>query len=315
LPNDHDRIDQKRIDLYDSHAHLISDDHARYPQSPVPYGPNRPTRFAGGGTAGRPGGMHGPNPINEKPTAEQMIAWMDEEGVVAAAAVQKARLYNTDNRYILDAADLFPERMRAIVVVDPTMADTPDKMRDYAKRDIIGVRFFGASVEDRGEWLNTPTALAAWTLANDLGLLVDIEAPVVGANALIPVVEEMAKRFPKLRIVMDHIFLPETTEPDYGIGPVFAGVAKCDNVSVKFTSINMDASREFGADPAKVLRRAVDFFGADKVMWGSDIGTSSGTYKEMVARAYDSTKLLTDDERRKVLHDTGRRILTGWSAS
>ena len=40
-----------RIDLYDSHAHLISDDHARYPQSPVPYGPNRPTRFAGGGVA------------------------------------------------------------------------------------------------------------------------------------------------------------------------------------------------------------------------------------------------------------------------
>jgi hypothetical protein len=33
----------------------------------------------------------------------------------------------------------------------------------------------------------------------------------------------------------------------------------------------------------------------------------------MVARAYDSARLLTDDERRKVLHDTGRRILTGWS--
>jgi predicted TIM-barrel fold metal-dependent hydrolase len=111
---------------------------------------------------------------------------------------------------------------------------------------------------------------------------------------------------------MDHIFLPETTEPNYGIGPVFAGVAQCPNVSVKWTSINMDCSREFGADPAKVLRRAVDFFGADKVMWGSDIGTSSGTYKEMVARAYESARLLTDDERRKVLHDTGRRVLEGW---
>jgi len=303
-----------RIPLYDSHAHLISDDHGRYPQSPVPYGPNRPTRFARGGVAGRPGGMHGPEPANEKPTAEQMIAWMAEEGVVAAAAVQKARLYNTDNRYILDAADRFPEQMRAIVVVDPTASDTPDRIRDYAKRDIIGVRFFGASVEDRGEWLNTPTALAAWTLADKLGLLIDIEAPVEGANALLPVVVDAAKRFSTLRIVMDHIFLPETTEPDYGIGAAFEGVAKCPNVSVKWTSINMDASREFGADPAKVLRRAVDFFGADKVMWGSDIGTSSGTYKEMVARAFESTSLLTDEERRKVLHDTGRRILTGWSA-
>jgi predicted TIM-barrel fold metal-dependent hydrolase len=304
--------DHDRIDLYDSHAHLISDDHARYPQSPVPYGPNRPTRFAGGGVAGRPGGQHGATPVNEKPTAEQLTQWMAEEGVVAAAAVQKARLYNTDNRYILDAADLFADRMRAIVVVDPNAPDTPDKMRDYAKRDIIGVRFFGAGVEDRSNWLNSPASLAAWTLANDLGLLVDIEAPVVNGTALLPAVEQAADRFPHLRIVLDHIFLPETTEPDYGIGAKFEGVAKHPNISVKFTSINMDASREFGADPAKVLRRAVDFFGADKVMWGSDIGTSSGTYKEMVARALEAAKLLTDVERRKFLHDTGRRVLTGW---
>jgi hypothetical protein len=50
-------------------------------------------------------------------------------------------------------------------------------------------------------------------------------------------------------------------------------------------------------------------------MWGSDIGTSSGTYKEMVERAIASTVLLTDEERRKVLHDTGRRIFAGWDGS
>jgi L-fuconolactonase len=47
-------------------------------------------------------------------------------------------------------------------------------------------------------------------------------------------------------------------------------------------------------------------------MLGSDIGTSSGTYKEMVARAYDAARLLNDVERRKFFHDTGRRVLTGW---
>ena len=60
--------------------------------------------------------------------------------------------------------------------------------------------------------------------------------------------------------------------------------------------------------PEEVLRRAVDFYGADKVMWGSDIGTSSGTYKEMVQRAKDAAALLAAAERRAVLHDTGRRI-------
>jgi L-fuconolactonase len=48
------------------------------------------------------------------------------------------------------------------------------------------------------------------------------------------------------------------------------------------------------------------------VMWGSDIGASSCTYQEMVTCAFDAAKLLNDGERRKVLHDTGRRVLTGW---
>jgi hypothetical protein len=47
-------------------------------------------------------------------------------------------------------------------------------------------------------------------------------------------------------------------------------------------------------------------------MWGSDIGTSSGTYKEMVQRAFDASATLNDAERRKVLHDTGRGVFTGW---
>jgi predicted TIM-barrel fold metal-dependent hydrolase len=75
----------------------------------------------------------------------------------------------------------------------------------------------------------------------------------------------------------------------------------------------MDVIREKGIAPEKVLRHAVDFFGADKIMWGSDIGTSSGTYKEMCARARASVALLTEEEARKVLHDTGRKVFGGWS--
>ncbi|MBX6319967.1 amidohydrolase family protein, partial [Pigmentiphaga sp.] len=57
-----------------------------------------------------------------------------------------------------------------------------------------------------------------------------------------------------------------------------------------------------------VLRRAVDMFGADHIMWGSDIGTSSGTYKEMVQRMIDASVLLTEEEKRAVWHDTGKRV-------
>lgn len=155
--------------------------------------------------------------------------------------------------------------------------------------------------------------MAAWELADELGLIVDIEAPPTNQNELIPLIETMAKRFPNMRVVLDHVFLPTVTDPDFGIGANFEGLAALDNVYVKWTSLNMDAIHLKNIAPEDVLRRTVDFFGADKVMWGSDIGTSSGTYKDMIQRARASARHLTADEQRKVMHDTGRRVFTNWA--
>ena len=297
--------------FYDAHAHLVSDDEVRYPRT-MPFRDVSSQSAFGPGEIGKPGGMHGPNPINVKPTAEQMHTWMSEENVVGIAAVQKGMIYGTDNSYIVDAAEAFPDEMRAVIIVDPQAPETPQMIRDYTKRGIAGIRFFGVGVQDKSLWLSSPVALAVWALAAELGLIVDIEAPAVGGQVLIPVIEAMADRFPDLRIVLDHIFLPVVTDPDFGIGAQFDGFAARENIFVKFTSLNMDVSRERGVAPEKVLRRAVEFFGADKVMWGSDIGTSSGTYREMIQRAIASTELLNQVERRKVLHDTGRRVFAGY---
>lgn len=310
---------ENRLPLYDSHAHLVSDDVERYPRNPIILGPRENVAGSynpfGPGTIGIPGGQHGPNPVNEKPTAEQMHAWMAQENVVGIAAVQKGMIYRTDNSYIVDAADIFPDLMRAVIIVDPQAPETPQMVRDLAKRGIVGIRFFGVGIKDKRTWLSSPESLEVWKLADQLDLVVDIEAPGVGGQILIPVIEEMADRFPTLQIVLDHVFMPIVTNPDFGIDSQFDGFAARKNISVKFTSLSMDVIREQGIAPEAVLRRAVDFYGADRVMWGSDIGTSSGTYKDMVERAIASTVLLNDDERRKVLHDTGRRIFAGWDGT
>lgn len=304
--------------LYDAHAHLVSDDHVRYPQNLLPMNmkgrlapPSRDNPF-GPGTVGIPGGMHGPNPVTEKPTAEQLHGWMQEENVVAIAAVQKGMIYRTDNSYIVDAADLFPNEMRAVIIIDPREEKTLQMIRDGAKRGIVGIRFFPINVTDKIAWLSSDESLKVWALADELSLIVDIEGPPTGGAELMPLIENMADRFPNMTIVLDHVFLPTVADPDFGIGANFNGFRDRKNIYVKYTCLNMDVIREQNISTADVLRRVVDFFGADKVMWGSDIGTSSGTYKEMVARAIESTSLLNDEERRKVLHDTGRRVFAGW---
>lgn len=311
---------QDRHRLYDSHAHLVSDDPVRYPRNPFRLEPRKDGQPAirfpfGPGTVGIPGGMHGPSPVNEKPSAERMHAWMAEENVVGIAAVQKGMIYGTDNSYIVDAAALFPDEMRAVVILDPSVPETPRIMRDLAERGAVSIRFFPVNVKDKAAWLTSSTALEVWALAAELGWVVDLEAPPYDAEDMIPVVESMADRFPAMPIVLDHLFMPVVADPDFGIGPQFDGFAARDNIYVKWTSLIMDVIREQGIAPEAVLRRTVDFYGADKVMWGSDIGTSSGTYAEMVERAVASTSLLDEEERRKVLHDTGRRIFAGWNGS
>ncbi len=62
----------------------------------------------GPGTVGQPGGLHGPHPVNEKPTAEQLRDWMAQLQVCGMAAVQKGMIYRTDNSYIVDSAERFP---------------------------------------------------------------------------------------------------------------------------------------------------------------------------------------------------------------
>ena len=303
------------IRLFDAHAHLVSDDQARYPRHPIelnrPGGSGTPSPF-GPGTIGIPGGMHGPHPTNEKPTAEQLHRWMCQQGVVAIAAVQKGMIYGTDNSYIVDAADLFPDRMRAIVILDPEEDKTLPEIRAGAERGIIGVRYFPIAIEDKLAWFSSAKSVEMWALCDELGLAVDIEGPTSDSEVLIPFIETMADRFPNAPIVLDHLFLPDVTAPDFGIGSQFDGFASRSNVYLKWTSLSMDVTRERGVSVEHVLRRAVDFYGADKIMWGSDIGTSSGRYDEMVRRGIESTSLLTDQERRSVLHDTGRRVLMKW---
>jgi predicted TIM-barrel fold metal-dependent hydrolase len=57
-----------------------------------------------------------------------------------------------------------------------------------------------------------------------------------------------------------------------------------------------------------VITHLVRTFGAHRIMWGSDIGQSKGTYPQMLGSADAAVAALADDERRQLLADTGRAV-------
>ncbi|MBL8385006.1 MAG: amidohydrolase [Burkholderiales bacterium] len=296
--------------LFDSHAHLVADDQVRYPRNPMQRAADAPYRPPG--VIGRPGGHHGPNPINEVPDAVRVLQWMREENVDGIVAVQKRMIYRYDNSYILDSSDKYPELFSAVVILDAEDAGTPGLVRQYAKdHGLAGVRLFGGRRSDGSmPWLDSPNALKTWEVAQELGLVMDLEVLAQGGGGpSIPAIIALARRHPAIRLVLDHLLEPEMEEGEhFGLDERYETLAGESNIFFKFTSINLDICREAGIPAERVLRRAVDLYGADRIMWGSDIGTSSGTYKDMVQRFLDSAALLSAAELRAVAHDTGKRV-------
>lgn len=296
--------------LFDSHAHLVADDQVRYPRNPMQRAKDAPYRHPG--VIGIPGGHHGPNPVNEVPDALRMLQWMKDENVDGIVAVQKRMIYRLDNSYILDSSDKYPDLFSAVVILDAEDDATPGLVRKYiANHGLAGVRLFGGRKPDGSmPWLNSPAALRTWDVAQESGLVMDLEVLSEGGGGpSVPAIIDLARKYPDIRLVLDHLLEPEMHEGDhFGLDERYQKLSGEKNIFFKFTSINLDICREENIPAEKVLRRAVDMFGADQVMWGSDIGTSSGTYKEMVQRFLDSAVLLSDAEKRAVYHDTGKRV-------
>lgn len=296
--------------LFDSHAHLVADDQVRYARNPMQRAADAPYRAPG--VIGKPGGHHGPKPINEVPDAQRMLQWMKEANVDGIVAVQKRMIYRYDNSYILDSSDKYPGLFSAVVILDAEDAGTPALVRQYARENgLAGVRLFGGRKPDGSmPWLNSPNALKTWDVAQELGLVMDLEVLSEGGGGpSIPAIIELTRKYPDIRLVLDHLLEPEMEEGEhFGLDHRYETLAGLKNIYFKFTSINLDICREAGIPADKVLRRAADMFGADHLMWGSDIGTSSGTYKDMVQRFLDAAVVLSPLELRAVAHDTGKQV-------
>jgi L-fuconolactonase len=288
----------KPISLYDTHSHFFSNDEVRYPLN----------------TTGSPEGAENLRArILARPsTPENILKLWGENGVEGGVGVQYNSAYKTDNSYTIDSSDAHPDKIAAVIILDARKAETPVKLRELvAQHGVTGLRLTGYPDKDGNyPWMDSPEARATWAEANRLKLaIVLMYLPTKPAPAALLRIDSLARSFPQVNVVMDHIGWPAANSaPDYGISPELSALARNSNVYFKLTSINFEQMEAGKVDTAKFLRHAVDVFGADHMMWGSDYGNTKGEFAAMVSHAVAATALLSPRERRQVLHDTGKRI-------
>jgi predicted TIM-barrel fold metal-dependent hydrolase len=274
--------------IVDIHPHIISDDESRYPSAPLfgkrsDWSKERPT------------------------TVETLIAAMDEAGVARAAVVHSSTTYGFDNSYVVDGCAKYAERLVAVGSVDVLQADAPQVIRGWAERGLAGLRLFtGGSTKDFDpSELDDPRSFPAWELCDELGLPMCIQTGPIG----LPQVTALARRFPNVRIVLDHLARPEVADgAPYAKAQSLFDLAELPNIYLKLTPRIFGDVKKDQASAETFFPRVVDAFGAQRLAWGSNYPTSPGTLADILATAQAGLACLSEADRAWIFGDTARRL-------
>ncbi|MBN3763612.1 amidohydrolase family protein [Burkholderia sp. Ac-20365] len=274
--------------IVDIHPHIISDDEGRYPPAPLfgkrsEWSKERPT------------------------TVETLIAAMDEAGVAKAAVVHSSTTYGFDNSYVVDGCAQYADRLVAVGSVDVLQEDAPKRIRESVGRGLAGLRLFtGGSTKDFDpSELDDPRAFPAWELCGEFGLPMCIQTGPIG----LPQVTALAKRFPNVAIILDHLGRPEVADgAPYAAAQSLFDLAPLDNIYLKLTPRIFGDVKKEKASAETFFPRVVAAFGAQRMAWGSNFPTSPGTLGEILATAQAGLASLNDEDRAWIFGKTAQKL-------
>jgi predicted TIM-barrel fold metal-dependent hydrolase len=101
-------------------------------------------------------------------------------------------------------------------------------------------------------------------------------------------------------VVLDHVASVEVAEPD---ADLLLALVDRPEVYVKVTTLNFAR-----VDPAPLVEWLVTHFGADRVLWGSDVTQTRGAYADMVATARRAVAGLSEPDAERVLGGTAATL-------
>ena len=219
---------------------------------------------------------------------------MDEAGVRQAAIVQASTCYGYDNSYLADSIAgirrSLPWHRRS------ACSGRPATICKWLQRGVSGLRLFtGGSTKgfDRSS-VDDPGSVAAWELCADAGVAICLQTDPTGLAK----VAGLAKRFPKVKIILDHLSRPDIADgPPYKKASSLFGLQPFENIHLKLTPRTVDKSRGGAATPETFFPKLVEVFGSRRIAWGSNFPASAGTLPALLNDARAALGSLSDDDR------------------
>ncbi|MBV8083274.1 MAG: amidohydrolase [Chloroflexi bacterium] len=275
--------------IVDTHAHIISDDPARYPHAPL--------------SGSLPDWMGTDREIG----AGKLLRLMPEAGVNQAVLVQYSSAHGYDNDYVCDTARAHSGTFVAVCTIDPLAPDAPDKLAYWVRdRGAIGIRFRAPDRQGPLDWV---TSEPAWRTAEQLKIPVCVHFMQNAQAEGLPLLRRMLERFPDVSVVLDHAGNPPWSEgaPLYGTGPVRA-LATFPRLYIKFATINLERLEAAHVPAHTGLALLLDAYGPSRIMWGSDMPNTPGKYADMVSLMQKAMSGLSDADQAQIMGQTALAV-------
>lgn len=274
--------------MIDIHPHIISRDTQRYPIAPL-------------------GGTRSEWSAHRSVDFAELVAAMDAAAIDKAAIVHSSTTYGYDNSYVADSVADCRDRFTGVFSVDVREPKAPERIRYWVGRGLSGLRLFavGSTVKTDQSWIADPATFPAWQCCNELGIPVAISMRQDGLPHLV----EVIRRFPRVRIVLDHLLhAPMTDGPPYREASGLFSMAQYPSVYLKLTSAIIQRSREGQATPQSFFGKLLQTFGSARIAWGSNYPAVEGSLIELAAKARSTLAILPEEDRENIFLRTAAAL-------
>ena len=211
---------------------------------------------------------------------EILLNEMERAGVDQAVLTQFFGVF--DNSYLVEAVKRFPGRFAVIAIVDHTQPDATDRVVELHDQGVDGLRF-NCGFRSPGD-----DPLALWRKCAELG----VTASVMGTceQYADPGFEAIIQEFPNLNVIMEHLagvgafWGPGRVDVEIPMEAYRRALAlsKYPNVYVKVPGLAEFCPRPMPLrqpipfeNVPPLIEMAVEAFGGDRLMWGSDFPPSA----------------------------------------
>jgi predicted TIM-barrel fold metal-dependent hydrolase len=239
-------------------------------------------------------------------TPDELLQHARPEGVTRIVLIQMS-FYGFDNSYMLDTMRRYPGVFSGVAVIDES--DRPaETMRRLKEQGVRGFRIRPGKLSvDR--WLEGEGMAAMWRCGAEQGLAM---CHLINPDAL-PAVDRMCARFPDTPVVIDHFARigidGQIRDEDLN--------NLCRLARHKHTTVKVSAFYALGRkrppydDLLPMIRRLLDAFGPQRLMWATDCPyqvQTGHTYRDSIALVRERLDFLSASDRAWLLRNTAQRV-------